>query len=78
MSVKPKKICANCAFWRDKNSWIGGDCRRFAPKLAEPVRGAAAWASDTHGIWPRTAADDFCGEWKFRGVVSDRKEAKAA
>lgn len=60
------KACEHCKHW-EKNSQIGGECRRYAPQggilrredLGEPE---ADWPT-VYAAWPSTIADDWCGEF---------------
>lgn len=63
--------CRDCRFWYgdDKNPDFPDphDCRRYAPRprmvhLDEMPREAV--------VWPRTEANDWCGEFMVRGGAS--------
>jgi hypothetical protein len=55
--------CASCRFWRREHAERGpswGQCRRMPPVLPDYDAEKLAHV----GIWPHTAADDWCGEWQ--------------
>ncbi len=54
---------------QDKKAQIGL-CKRYAPRPLTPEGGAGAMGGGANGaephwntFWPRTASDDWCGEW---------------
>ena len=47
--------CETCAFWIAVPHRGGGKCCRYAPRPDAPK-------GDTQ--WPRTAPEDWCGEWE--------------
>ncbi len=73
------KGCPNCSCWQALEEFLDridpatqdqkaqiGLCKRYAPRPLTPERGAG----DANGaeprwntFWPRTASDDWCGEW---------------
>jgi hypothetical protein len=61
--------CQNCRFWhwmlgQQTNETSEGDCRRNTPLMllgeAKTYLGMSG-----PGAWPRTAHDDWCGEWQW-------------
>ncbi len=56
--------CAVCRFWRQGGpagrdlDW--GECRRMPPALPQIDQDKLLHV----GLWPHTAADDWCGEWE--------------
>ena len=57
------QTCGTCRFWRqdaaDARGPGWGQCRRMPP-----VMPAFEAEKLVHvGVWPHTAADDWCGEW---------------
>jgi hypothetical protein len=62
------QACADCRFWRrggangrDEN-W--GECRRMPPTLPQVDDDKLIHV----GLWPHTAADDWCGEWEAASI----------
>lgn len=55
--------CGNCLHW-DPESGGRGLCRRHAP-AAGVLRDLSP--IDAAAVWPRTKADDWCGEFKGQG-----------
>ena len=56
-----RTICRNCKYWQatDKNVDLGY-CHRYAPR---PVAvSPLAETSNMDAVWPRTGADEWCGE----------------
>jgi hypothetical protein len=56
--------CVNCRFWRREHADRGptwGQCRRMPPVLPDDDDDEKLVRV---GIWPHTAADDWCGEWQ--------------
>lgn len=57
------QMCAHCRFWRRGGpagrdiDW--GECRRMPPTLPQIDEEKLLHV----GLWPHTAADDWCGEW---------------
>jgi len=53
-------LCRTCKFWQEDSQ--SGWCRRNAPKamIFNPVEEKRPM--DT--IWPRTKAEEWCGEWQ--------------
>ncbi len=71
--MSDQRRCASCANWvaadpvaptGEDGAMLVGECRRYAPRPA--VRDPAAQAGRS-AVWPSTQADDFCGEWYYRG-----------
>jgi hypothetical protein len=71
------KGCRNCTNWLGIDEHLDridpatsgqkvqiGQCRRYAPKPKAPA--GANGASNGDAAWPRTASDDWCGEWDPR------------
>ena len=62
--------CDACRFWRDVNKSYGR-CQLHAPKMRGEVlltkveEAFAAYNIDA-ATWPKTEADDFCGEWQAK------------
>jgi hypothetical protein len=63
----PKHVdqaCAACRFWRqtgaDARSDGWGECRRMPPSLPQVEEDKLLHV----GVWPHTAAADWCGEWE--------------
>lgn len=58
--------CDRCIYWNENPSSLwreDGDCRRHSPlgiRRDETGR--------DRGEWPRTASDDWCGDWRPRFV----------
>lgn len=52
--LRPQPRCDSCAFWR-RMEREGGSCHRRAPSTSS--------SGDEVAHWPRTHADDACGEW---------------
>ena len=58
------QMCADCRFWRRGGpagrdiDW--GECRRMPPTLPQIDEDKLLHV----GLWPHTAADDWCGEWE--------------
>ncbi len=63
MEIQGNQIsCGTCKFWDkscDDPAW--GPCRRHAPLASsmDPLSQSA----HPDACWPRTKADDWCGEW---------------
>lgn len=47
--------CATCLYWT-------GKCQRRAPTVVAYVR-MADGVRILEAVWPKTAADDVCGDW---------------
>lgn len=70
------KTCVDCVFWNGRAEhlmgrfgaeretppppWALGDCRRYAP--TESRRDNEARALRQEAAWPKTVANDWCGE----------------
>ena len=55
--------CRTCRFWMEWSA-ISGSCRRVAP--APVVKRSRYESQDGDLVWPRTDAEDWCGEWQER------------
>jgi hypothetical protein len=64
VSTRVQQSCRCCRFWRrgpvDTRQPDWGECRRMPPTLP-PIEQEKLMHV---GIWPHTAADDWCGEWQ--------------
>jgi hypothetical protein len=70
MDIKPTK-CENCKYWAEKSVIEKlGHCQKYAPRstLRSPLKGTEAL--DT--VWPRTRADDWCGEWQAKVELDEK------
>ena len=47
--------CVTCTYWTPTPGVGGGKCQRYAPK--------PSYSRIDKAYWPRTDADDVCGEW---------------
>jgi hypothetical protein len=61
--TKNVENCRNCAFWGAASETYGR-CQRRSPTGLAPM-------VDAHGevvvdIWPRTSANDFCGDFELK------------
>ena len=67
--------CENCKFWEPGHTADSGNCRRHAPRFIQgqfqPTEDG--YMPDRDAIWPRTAADDWCGDGEPR---TDSKPGK--
>ena len=66
MSDKP--TCRTCGFWKVDQHDIGY-CVRHAPSRPLVISTSIYDADRMPGLWPRTRAHDFCGEWTAEPVV---------
>jgi hypothetical protein len=69
---RARERCSSCRFWTDDNGVLRelelGECRRRAPVLI-PARLPAGETPTIYqlvGEFPRTAAEDFCGQFEQR------------
>lgn len=54
--------CSQCKFWfRDQTLTTLGECHRRSPTIIGKDEKAGV---DEFRVWPITAFDDWCGEWK--------------
>ena len=53
------KVCEHCHFWVGPGSGQG-ECRRYPPEIV------AELYTTPVASFPRTAARDWCGEWRLR------------
>lgn len=74
--MKEERHCATCANWMPKASETAegtesplsnnvGECHRYAPRPLILERKAA---TDAQLVWPKTRAEDVCGEWYYGGL----------
>src|SRR5262245_50110983 len=55
--------CDTCRFWHIQTR----ECHRHAPVLTLEIGLRTARRGDaTAGVWPRTQAGEWCGEWAMR------------
>ena len=78
MSDVEKQRCEFCRFWGEDLERHTAECRRRAPMPvmtgavppdAPDATGTSPWAGEmfSHAWWPRTFADDWCGDWEYAG-----------
>jgi len=58
--------CGKCLFWETVNGELG-HCRRHAPQVmffstTDVLREASDENLETYPTWPKTLADEWCGE----------------
>lgn len=59
IDLGPTTCCKTCNHWYECGKQDGvavswGECRPYSPTLGD----------DCWGVWPRTYANDRCGEWE--------------
>lgn len=65
------EICATCRVWLALQDDMG-QCHRHSPTrlrieiLPSMVDDEDSFEDRSEAVWPRTAGDDWCGEWQPR------------
>jgi hypothetical protein len=58
--------CQTCKFWNETNESLG-TCHRYAPRPV--VKEGTGNRRRVVPLWPKTKADQWCGEWSVRVEV---------
>lgn len=62
--MEGKMKCEDCFFYQREQDWAG-ECRRHAPRPQLDCEIA---------VWPIVKADDWCGEYDWRGYAGAESE----
>jgi hypothetical protein len=75
VEAKPRtQTCSNCHHWNaGKQTHVSAECRRLPPTVL------LYKGSEQLRVWPRVAAEDWCGEWKEASadMLADRAKLRA-
>jgi len=55
--------CRTCRFWEEINQSLGR-CHRYAPRPR--VKEGTGNRMSLIPLWPKTKADEWCGDWSVR------------
>jgi len=81
--IGSEKICRNCHWWHseyagfDWRQWEGHEnqCRRHSPVTFQPTPSGLYLSARLETVWPKTRAEDFCGEFEVEMVPRDKEKA---
>ena len=63
--------CRTCKFWDETNKSLG-TCHRYAPRPV--IKEGTESQVSFFPVWPRTNAEQWCGEWSIRVEVEAQEQ----